>query len=85
MKNCRHFADILGGMGRDETAPQIQMAPSWVNEKARRQIGRHMAGRWSTNSKTVVDSNIFQKATDFPDESARGCHMALEDGKLVAV
>ena len=28
--NCRHFADLLGGMGRDETAPQIQIALAGV-------------------------------------------------------
>ena len=33
----------------------------------------------------IVDSNVFQKTVDYPEEYARGYHVALEDGKTVTV
>ncbi len=32
-----------------------------------------------------VDSNVFQKTVDHPEEYALGCHVVLEDGQVVTV
>lgn len=32
-----------------------------------------------------VDSDVFQKTVDYPEEHARGCHVVLEEGQVVTV
>ena len=56
MNIANRIADILGGMGQDETAPQIQMASGYVDLKALGQIQRHIARQWISNSKTGIPS-----------------------------
>ena len=33
----------------------------------------------------MVDSRVFQKPVDFPDEYAPGYHMVLDDGRVTTV
>ena len=47
---CRQIADILGGMVRDQTTPQIRPAFRPMDESARHQIRWHGVGQPSYNS-----------------------------------
>ena len=43
-----------------------------------------ISGRY-TGQDGLVDSNVFQKTVDYPEEYARGCHVVIEDGQVVTV
>ena len=43
-----------------------------------------ISGRYK-GSTGVVDSAVFQRTVDWPDEYSPGYHVALDDGKVVTV
>ena len=45
---------------------------------------RIISGRYAGRTGTV-EANVFQRTVDYPEEYAEGFHIALGDGKVVAV
>ena len=49
-------------------------------------MGHHFKFRRGDKGATgVVDSAVYQRPVDFPDEFAPGCQVVLDDGLVVAV